>query len=219
MNDQAMFHEAASAVLENFYMDTYLDSFEEPNVAFKMSQELITLLALGGFKLTKFISNVTKIDNELSPSEIDDTLVASRGVNQELKISIKQQTVLNFVSSVFDPIGHVAPYTLRARLLLKEVWRIHGQHWDDELPIDIKTKFFAWHSGLPSLGKLKLKRSYFTAPVECVESHIFGDSSEEIFCGVIFLRARFNTSLKTQVAFIFWKSKSCAHESTFHPEA
>ena len=53
---------------------------------------------------------------------------------------------LSFVSSVFDPTGLVAPYTVRERLLLKEIWRIHGQQWDDELPVDIKTKFLAWHS-------------------------------------------------------------------------
>ena len=43
MDNQAMFPDAASAVLEKFYMDDYLDSFEDPDVAFKMSQELITL--------------------------------------------------------------------------------------------------------------------------------------------------------------------------------
>ena len=66
MDNQVMFPDAASAVLEKFYMDDYLDSFEDPDVAFKMSQELVTLLALGGFKLTKFISNVTTINKELS---------------------------------------------------------------------------------------------------------------------------------------------------------
>ena len=64
IDNQAMFPDAASAVLEKFYMDDYLDSFEDPDVAFKMSQELITLLALGGFKVTKLISNVTKINKE-----------------------------------------------------------------------------------------------------------------------------------------------------------
>ena len=68
MDTQAVFLDAASAVLEKFYMDDYLDSFEDPDVAFKMSQELITLLALGGFKLTKFISNVTKIIKKVKPA-------------------------------------------------------------------------------------------------------------------------------------------------------
>ena len=39
MENQAMFPDAVSAFLEKFYMDDYLDSFEDPDVAFKMSQE------------------------------------------------------------------------------------------------------------------------------------------------------------------------------------
>ena len=50
MDNQAMFRDAASAVSEKFYMDDYLDSFDDPDVGFKLSQELITLLTLGGFK-------------------------------------------------------------------------------------------------------------------------------------------------------------------------
>ena len=60
-----------------------------------------------------------------------------------------QRTVLSFVSSVFDSVGLVAPYTVRARLLLKDMWKISGQSWDDELPEDIRVKFLEWHSGLP----------------------------------------------------------------------
>ena len=115
--------------------------------------------------------------------------------------------MLNFVSSVFDPIGLIAPHAVRARLLLKEIWRIHGQQWDDELPVDIKTKFLGSHSGLPSLGKMSIKRSYFSAPVDWVGLHMFGDSSEEVFCAVAFLGARVKTSLETQVAFVFGKAR------------
>ena len=246
MDNQAMFPDAASAVLEKFYMDDYLDSFEDPDVAFKTSQELITLLALGGFKLTNFISNVTKINKELNPPQsapqqesknivtcgdnsshvlglkwdhIDDTLVVSRGVNRELKNSITQRTVLSSVSSVFDPIGLVAPYTVRARLLLKEIWRIHGQQWDDELPFDIKTKFLAWHSGLPSLGKMSIKRSYFSAPVDWVELHMFGDSSEEVFLCCSFSSRPCENFTRNTSCLRLWKSKSRAHESAFHPKA
>ena len=39
------------------------------NVAFELNQELFILLALGGFKSTKFINNVIKVKNNLSPPE------------------------------------------------------------------------------------------------------------------------------------------------------
>ena len=44
-----------------------------------------------------------------------------------------QRTVLNYVSSVFDPLGLVSPYTVRARLLLKDIRRLLGQKWDEPL--------------------------------------------------------------------------------------
>ena len=52
-----MYPVAAKAVLEKFYMDDYLDSFACPD----KSQELVKMLKLGGFKLTKFISNVPNL--------------------------------------------------------------------------------------------------------------------------------------------------------------
>ena len=100
---------------------------------------------------------------------IDDTLVLSRGVNRIFKRSISTRTVLSFVISVFDPIDLIAPYTVRARLLLVENWRIHFLQWNDELPIAVKAKILAWHSGLPFLGTMSIKHCVFTAPVECVE--------------------------------------------------
>ena len=54
----SQYPEAAKAVLENFYMDGYLDLVESLERALKRSKELVHLLHLGGFKLTKFVSNV-----------------------------------------------------------------------------------------------------------------------------------------------------------------
>ena len=42
---------------------------------------------------------------------LTDTLVLSRGVICELKISVKQGSVLNFVSHLFVTACSVAPYT------------------------------------------------------------------------------------------------------------
>ena len=56
--DNAKFYcEAKKAVRENFYMYDYRDSVESPEKAITRSKELVHLLHLGGFKLTKFVSN------------------------------------------------------------------------------------------------------------------------------------------------------------------
>ena len=118
-----------------------------------------------------------------------------------------QRTVLSFISSVFDPVGLVAPYTVRARLSLKDIWKISGESWDDELPEDIRDKILEWHSGLPLLGQLTIPRCYFTEPVDQTELDMFGDSSQDVFCAVGFLLARLSSSHKTQISFIFGKAR------------
>ena len=50
--------EAAKVVLENLYMYDYLDSVESPERAHIRLKELVHLLQIGEFKLTKFVSNV-----------------------------------------------------------------------------------------------------------------------------------------------------------------
>ena len=113
--------------------------------------------------------------------------------------------MLSFVFSVFDPIGLVVPYTVKARLLLKDIWRISGQKWDDDLLEEIKMQFLEWHSGLHLLGSLTILRSYFTEPFDRIELHMFGDSSQDVFCAVAFVRAQLVSSHQTDLAFVFGK--------------
>ena len=148
-------------------MDDYLDSFENvTHHAIKGSRNLVSLLKLGGFNLTKFISNADEITSTMNPGDcktssstirencndaeqsshflglkwyhVKDILVGSRCVDRPLDKAITQRTVLSFVSSVFDPVGLIAAFTVRARFLLKDVWKISGQSWEDELPEEIR---------------------------------------------------------------------------------
>ena len=118
--------------------------------------------------------------------------------------------VLSLVSKVFDPIGLVAPFTVGARLLLKDIWRVTGQQWDDELPQDMVQIFLAWSADLPKLENIKIARSYFTGPFDNVELHMFGDSSQDIFSAVAFLRARVTnpTGKEKQSLRLFWGKRA-----------
>ena len=61
------FPDAVQAVLDKFYIDNYLDSLETPHEALIRAKNLVELLKLGGFKLTKFIKitphSFDEIDN------------------------------------------------------------------------------------------------------------------------------------------------------------
>ena len=79
VRDNAKFHpEAAISVLENFYMDDYLVSVESPEKAVNRSKELVHL---GGFKLTKFVSNVPNLADRIdgSPQSTEPKVIVTSG--------------------------------------------------------------------------------------------------------------------------------------------
>ena len=95
-------------------MNDYLDSFENVTHAIKNSRDLVSLLKLGGFNLTKFVSNadetssspINEICNGAEQStqvlglewdHLKDTLVVSRGVDRPLDKAITQRTVLSLL--------------------------------------------------------------------------------------------------------------------------
>ena len=140
----------------------------------------------------------------------DDILVISRGTSCAITKSLTQRLVLSLVSKVFEPIGLVAPFTVGARLLLKDIWRVTGQQWDDELPQNMVQRFLVWSADLPKLENTKIPRSYFSEPFDNIELHKFGDSSQDIFSAVAFLRARVKTTTgqeKTELAFVLGKAR------------
>ena len=126
-DNRNQFREAANSVENHFYMDDYLESSPTVNEATKKAQDLAEMLAKGGFKLTKFVSNVPSLVNRVdSKSQLPthstekvlatdeetshvlglkwnhsrDTLVVSRGTTPDLNRPITQRIVLSLVSAV-----------------------------------------------------------------------------------------------------------------------
>ena len=58
---------AASVVAKKFYMDDFLESFENIEQAVKTSRDLVKLLKLVVFVLTEFVSNIEEITFVMNP--------------------------------------------------------------------------------------------------------------------------------------------------------
>ena len=122
-----------------------------PERALNRSMELVHLLPLVEFKLTKFASNVPSLVDQIDGSRLstepkiiasskevslnllrlkldhnNDTLFVIRGTYSTQTKSLTECLVLCLVCTVFDPIGLLAPFTVGARLLLKDIWRVSG---------------------------------------------------------------------------------------------
>ena len=61
------FPNAAARVQSNFYVDNYLDSFDEEDTATAIAHNMSTLLDRGGFKLTKWLSTSRKLIADCLP--------------------------------------------------------------------------------------------------------------------------------------------------------
>ena len=136
--------------------------------AIEVFNQLQPLLSRNGFELKKWISNndavtegipedLKSISNtkqvEVEPNTegssvlglqwtvIDDSLQVCRGTYKEVEATITQRKILSLVSSVFDPIGLFAPFSVYMRRLLKGIWTKNGQHWDNEVEPGDKTEF------------------------------------------------------------------------------
>ena len=90
---------------------------------------------------------------------------------------------------MYDPNGLVAPYTAKARLLI----RISGHQGDDDLPEAIVTQFWESSRKLPLLSETVFPRSYFQETEQSYEIHMFGDSSQDVCSAVAFPRGKLVT--------------------------
>ena len=59
-----------TTVLENFYVDDCLKSFNDEEEAKKVVKELIDVLSRWGFHLTKWISNRRRVLSDINSSEL-----------------------------------------------------------------------------------------------------------------------------------------------------
>ena len=71
---------------------------------------------------------------------------------------LTKRTVLEQVMKIYDPLGLVSPFTLLAKIYLREVWS-RNLDWDAHLPADLTTKWVSFFTTLFQLDRLRLSRS------------------------------------------------------------
>ena len=224
---------AAKAIQNNFYMDDFIKSVQTPEEAIEVFNQLQPLLSQHGFELKKWISNndavteaipedLMSISNtkqvEVEPSTegssvlglqwtvTDDSLQVCRGTNKEVEAPITQRKILSLVSSVFDPIGLFAPFSVHMRRLLKSIWTKKGQHWDNEVEPSEEEEFLRWKEQLPIVAETSIDRRYFNRERDKAELHVFADASEDTMCAVAYLRSK-PKDYSADLAFVIGKCR------------
>ncbi|KAF8777397.1 hypothetical protein HNY73_014265 [Argiope bruennichi] len=96
-----------------------------------------------------------------------------------------KRCVLQTAKRIFDPVGLIAPFAVRIKCLLQEIWE-RDMDWDDDLPEDLRLKWITWCNEIRTLKEIVIPRNCLQ---DCgkglAEIHIFCDASLRAYWGNI----------------------------------
>jgi len=210
------FPRAAETVIQSTYMDDSMDSVETVEEATALYHELTALWKKAGMTPRKWLSNSKDVLKIIPTSDCVGNLDLEAGVMPVIKtlgisweaeqdqfkfvvhippddFRYTKRSFLSRTATLFDPLGFVSPYTIRARMLLQEMW-MAGLTWDQELPDSLHTAATKWFNELPDLCRVKVPRS-LKKPEQVVDSqlHVFVDASQAAYGAVAYLRHEYQS--------------------------
>jgi hypothetical protein len=198
-----------SAVNRNFYVDDCLASLPDTSSTVVFIDGLTQLLAKGGFRLTKWLSNNREVLHRIPESErapcVKDLSSSSLPTERALGIIWNAETdsfvfqfvlkqrpatrrgLLSALSGLYDPLGFVAPWLLPGKLLLQNMCK-KKLGWDDLLTDADNENLNKWIRTLTSLHELCLPRCIVgLKDSTTTELHLFCDASEVGYGAVAYI--------------------------------
>ncbi|KAK6168652.1 hypothetical protein SNE40_019844 [Patella caerulea] len=218
------------------YVDDLMKSVKTTEEALKLVSELKDLLARGGFHLRKWCSNDRDVVLQIPEEERAKSLLSLDLDNlpTESTLGLKWNTetdkfvwqvlekmhktaenapmtrrgVLSVVYSLFDPLGFLAPFLMKAKLLLQMFSR-KRLRWDEQLGETDREQWLRWLKDLPQLSRLRVDRCYkpkSLSILSSVELHLFSDGSRVGYSSVAYLRF-VGSDTRIHCAFVIGKSR------------
>ena len=137
---------------------------------------------------------------------IDESLQVCRGTSKEVETPITQRKILSLVSSVFDPLGLFAPFSVHMRRLLKSIWTKTGRHWDNSVEPNEEEELLKWKAQLPEVAETSIDGRYFSTAKDKWELHVFANESEDTMCAMEYLRSK-PKEYSADLAFVIGKCR------------
>jgi hypothetical protein len=215
------------------YVDDLMKSAKETSEAIGLVSQLRHLLEKGGFRLTKLYSNSREVmktipereraksvkDLELDRLPTESALgikwnteedkfewdVSKKMLQLVNEASVTRRAIVSAVYSLFDPLGFIAPYVMKAKLLLQMLCR-KGVGRDDPLQENEKAQWKRWLADLPKLQAIRVDRCFKPfgfGVVKEIQLHLFSDASRLGYWTVAYLR--WKIPMNRFVARLLWE--------------
>ena len=66
-----------------------------------------------------------------------------------------KRSLLSIASRIFDPMGLLTPFTIRAKIFFQDLWQ-RGLEWEDWMNEDVAVQWRSWKSELPHLSCISI---------------------------------------------------------------
>lgn len=200
----------SARVHRDFYVDDLLTGANTIEEAETARDEIIKILSLGSFQLSKWASNCSQLLGSINGRE--DPLIPISDGNESYVLGLRwdqtndtfhfpygseanhgtitKRVILSEISKLFDPLGLLGPIIVVAKLILQDLWK-SGAHWDESVPQATYTRWSTLKSQLLELNRLTVPRQIkFGSSQRDVQIHGFCDASQNAYGACVYIRSR-----------------------------
>src|SRR5207237_1670696 len=118
----------------------------------------------------------------------DSNTIACDMEIESLSKKMTKRNILSAAQKVFDPIGFTSPEMVVPKMLMQEA-RSLKLDWDQELPKELKQKFWDWYEELEYIKAVRIPRNMTGGgKMGFPELHLFTDASKDAYAAVVYLR-------------------------------
>ncbi|XP_055685297.1 uncharacterized protein LOC129791254 [Lutzomyia longipalpis] len=208
------FPDAVKGIVEYTYCDDYLGTADSIEEARQLINDIIHVNKAAGFDVVNWTANDPRILDTLQddmkslsdkdgPERVlglwwnstDDVFTFKANfhrVPEEIFSAERVPTmreILRLVMSVFDPLGFLAHFTVKGKIILQNLWRLKAK-WDEEVPDDVLPDWREFLQELQMISQVSIPRCFsLNLPIALtIQLHIFGDASSAAYATVAYLR-------------------------------
>lgn len=208
---QSQFPLGAETILKSTYMDDSMDSVPDMETGIELYKQLSQLWASAGMHARKWLSNISEVLKHIPHTDCVTEVDLDRGElpvvktlgvlwtpnEDEFKYQVHppsrdhystKRAFLKGIATLFDPLGFLSPYVIRAKIILQEMWE-SGVDWDDLVEESLSRKAQEWFEELSELPRLCVPRCLRTGlPVKKITLHTFTDASQQAYGAATYSR-------------------------------
>ena len=194
-------------MLQSFYVDDMMSGADDEEQAIELANQSYNLMNEASMQLSKWLTNSPQVlQNSNIPQEkqsveqnvkvlgvlwntISDEFQYKMQTIIELSENLKptKRSVLRIVQKIYDPLGILAPFLIKFKVLLQDICRL-DLTWDELLPIAERQKWESWIQEFSKLENFKVPRCIRLFPHAVLELIGFSDASNTSYAAVVYLR-------------------------------